>query len=155
GVFLLRSTNQLGRKMLDSLQSLHTLTDQNKEACPLRWRTIVWGESPGLIAPLVDAVASCGSTPSVLDRHTDPEYSSECCVAVIAGALSCAESHRSEIIAGLKAKGFHVIACQDGAETWPLAARCKLLLAGCATLLDSSDPAFAEELGRWLVQVFR
>jgi DNA-binding NtrC family response regulator len=59
------------------------------------------------------------------------------------------------VIRTLTDKGFTVLAHEDGAGGWPLAARCRLLLAGCGAVLDSATGGFPPELARLLADALR
>lgn len=59
-----------------------------------------------------------------------------------------------EAVAVLKRKGYTVLCCWEGAGTWPLGAKCRLLVAGAAHLLDATSPEFVTELRERLVHLF-
>jgi DNA-binding NtrC family response regulator len=103
------------------------------------------------------AIAGCGATTRRLDNASPliEQSSSTCCgMAVVSiGRISTDDSRPSTQIKALSDKGFSVIACMDGAATLPLAARCRLYLAGCVSLLDSAEVGFAVELERTLIRL--
>jgi two-component system nitrogen regulation response regulator GlnG len=51
-----------------------------------------------------------------------------------------------QAIRDLKAKGFEVIACEEGSGAWPIRTKCLPLLAGAVQLLDGSSTEFARDL---------
>ncbi len=60
-----------------------------------------------------------------------------------------------ELIRTLRQKGFKVLSYEDGAESWPLGVRCRVLLAGALCLLDAASQRFMEELRDHLTQLLR
>ena len=60
-----------------------------------------------------------------------------------------------QAIRDLKAKGFKVIACEEGTGVWPIKTKCLPLLAGAVQLLDSSSPEFARDLRQLIEQSMR
>ena len=59
------------------------------------------------------------------------------------------------LIHDLRAKGFKVIACEEGAESWPIRTRCLPLLAGAVQLLDNSSAEFPRDLRQLIERVVR
>jgi len=59
------------------------------------------------------------------------------------------------VIRDLKAKGFRVIAYEDGAGSWPIKTKCLPLLAGAIQLFDSSRTEFPHELRETIERIVR
>ncbi len=77
-------------------------------------------------------------------------------IAIVAlGEPSSSEDPGPNIVSDLTAGGFQVIAYEDGADAWPLAVRCRALLAGGSWLLDSGRPDFEDQLRRLLASVLK
>jgi transcriptional regulator with PAS, ATPase and Fis domain len=55
----------------------------------------------------------------------------------------------------LKKQRVTIIAYSEGVDRWPLAARCRFLLAGVSTLLDSATMDFADSVRSCLVRIQR
>jgi DNA-binding NtrC family response regulator len=62
------------------------------------------------------------------------------------GVAVCGIDSSYEPVRALKAAGFVVIGCLDGASGQPLGEQCQSFLAGCAHLLDSAREDFADAL---------
>jgi DNA-binding NtrC family response regulator len=73
------------------------------------------------------------------------QFSSKCFVA-IASTGATAGGAGMQFIRDLKAKGFKIVAYEDGAGSWPIKTKCLPLLAGAVQLLDSSRTEFRREL---------
>jgi DNA-binding NtrC family response regulator/biotin operon repressor len=110
---------------------------------------VVWSDAPD-DAGLLGTLSACGIRSRVLRGEADdwPEASSAWPLAILAGALDADRRAIAGAIERLRAAGFEILACQDGADGRPLASRCDLLLAGCPTLIDSAAPGFAGDLHR-------
>jgi len=50
-----------------------------------------------------------------------------------------------QVIRDLKTKGFKVIACEEGAGSWPIKTKCLPLLAGAVQLLDTFNTEFTRQ----------
>jgi transcriptional regulator with PAS, ATPase and Fis domain len=78
----------------------------------------------------------------------------ECCVAVVVtGPIPLGIGLQA--IRDLKAKGFKVIACEEGSGIWPIKTKCLPLLAGAAQLLDTSSAEFARDLRQLIERSMR
>ena len=108
---------------------------------------------------MTEVIRRCGAVahgPADISENGTLRFLAHCTVAVIAaGPHDDRDVTRPELIRALKTHGLHVIAYEDGAATWTVAARCRVLLAGCATLLDSASADFAAELERHVRQALR
>lgn len=60
-----------------------------------------------------------------------------------------------QAIRDLKAKGFKVIACEEGTAVWPIKTKCLPLLAGAVQLLDTSCAEFARDLRQLIERSMR
>ena len=77
-------------------------------------------------------------------RSRGPEAGGIAVVGIEAGAASRSPSY--EAIRALRAAGFTIIGCQDGASGQALGQQCVAFLAGCAHLLDSTRADFVTTL---------
>jgi DNA-binding NtrC family response regulator len=68
------------------------------------------------------------------------------------GVAVCGIDSSFDAVRTLKAAGFVVIGCLDGASAQPLGEQCQAFLAGCAHLVDSAREDFAEVLRATLHQ---
>lgn len=73
------------------------------------------------------------------------------CIAVV-GMGPEIESEDLRFIRELKVRGFRIIACGEGVESWSVKVRCLPLLAGAGPLLDKSAADFTRCLRRALEQ---
>jgi transcriptional regulator with GAF, ATPase, and Fis domain len=81
---------------------------------------------------------------------------SQCVIALVEAGRSFTDNGSNlELIGRLHTGGVIVIAYADGASSWPLARRCRVLLSGCSCLLDSASNEFPHELRRTLDHGFR
>jgi DNA-binding NtrC family response regulator len=77
-----------------------------------------------------------------------------CCVAVVfTGPIPLGVGMQA--IRDLKAKGFKVIACEEGTGVWPIKTKCLPLLAGAVQLLDSSSAEFSRDLRQLIERSMR
>jgi transcriptional regulator with PAS, ATPase and Fis domain len=74
-------------------------------------------------------------------------------VVAVDGPEDTPASRALASIRKLAAAQVRVIACGDHADEWPLGARCGILLAGAAAVLDSARPAFSGDLVAKLVHL--
>jgi two-component system response regulator PilR (NtrC family) len=111
-------------------------------------RVILWDERCDRSQTISKIIRSAGAQPVVIEELSDlrlVECFAQCCVAVAVSGAS-PDGVGMQAIRDLKAKGFKVVACEDGAGTWPIKTRCLPLLAGAVQLLDSSSAEFPREL---------
>ena len=79
---------------------------------------------------------------------------SSCCAAVVAlGTYQTDETLASKVIGRMKQAGLTVIAHEQGAHSWSVGLRCRVLLEGASCVLDSEEPGFSQELERILTRV--
>ena len=76
-------------------------------------------------------------------------------IALIAAGEPPPACAGEELVRCCGERGSKVVCYEDGAACWPLSARCKLLLAGAVSLLDSAAPAFLDDLHRWLLRLLQ
>jgi DNA-binding NtrC family response regulator len=111
-------------------------------------RVILWDEHKGALQKISDIIRSAGAQPVLIHELPDLlniNHSAECCVAVaVTGAIP--DGTGMQAIRDLKAKGFKVIACENGVGSWTIKIRCLPLLAGAVQLLDSFSAEFPGEL---------
>lgn len=67
-------------------------------------------------------------------------------VAIVGLPNSVSSNHALEVILRLRGQGQIVIAYADGVNAWDIATKCRPIVAGARTLLDSSKIAFKKEL---------
>jgi len=99
------------------------------------------------ICRVISGSALCPHALADSQRVGLPEPVTGRCLTVV--GLDDAPSARVadlETVEHLKAQGFTVFAVGDGADAWPLADRCRVLLAGASALLDSARDDFAAAL---------
>jgi DNA-binding NtrC family response regulator len=111
-------------------------------------QVVLWDERRDRRQKISEMIKRTGAQPIVIEEWSDlplVEFSARCCVGVaFIGAMPGGVG--IQVIRGLKAKGFKVIACEDGAGTWPIKTKCLPLLAGAVHLLDSYSSEFLHEL---------
>jgi transcriptional regulator with PAS, ATPase and Fis domain len=88
-------------------------------------------------------IRAAGAEPNVLD-----DTSSAPPDAIVA-LVALADAHAS-----INGRAQHVVAYADGADSWPVAAKCQPLLAGARKLLDSSTSRFPVQLQSLLREFF-
>jgi two-component system response regulator PilR (NtrC family) len=111
-------------------------------------RVILWDEHRKDGQKIGDIIRTGEAQPVLIEELSELQLAKccpECCVAVIVVFPSSAGDGMLEI-RDLKAKGFKVIACAEGAGSWPIKIKCLPLLAGAVQLLDSSSAEFSCEL---------
>ena len=115
------------------------------------WKVVVW-ESQTARLRLIDRVVSdCGAQVYRVAELSDIEQArcSSCCVAVIAlGPYPREDNLVSKVIGRMKQAGLRVIAHEQGAHSWSVGLRCRVLLDGASCVLDSEEPGFSQELQR-------
>ena len=115
-----------------------------------RQTVVVWDQDCERQQSVKELIRTCGATPFILKDAAETstvELSADQTMALIAlGDLAAQTAESCPIIRALKLKGFHVISYEDEVPSWPIGIRCRVLLSGCALLLDSSGKDFAGEL---------
>ena len=112
---------------------------------------LVYDKCPEHRALICKIVSQVGARPVKVINGQQPKCSAECCIAVV-GMGTAIDGAELEVVRGLKATGFRVIACGEGAESWSLNVRCLPLLAGAGQLLDKAATDFTACLCRALEQ---
>jgi DNA-binding NtrC family response regulator len=111
-------------------------------------RVILWDEHRSDGQKIGDVIRTAGAQPVLIEELFDlrgVQCCAECCVAVVViGQLPGGVG--TQVIRELKAKGFKVIACEEGTESWPIKTKCLPLLAGAAQLLDCLSTEFSLDL---------
>lgn len=130
--------------------------DTDVEEANSHWKVVVW-ESQTARLRLIDRVVSdCGAHPYRVGELGDIEQApcSSCCAAVVAlGTCQTDETLASKVIGRMKQAGLTVIAHEQGAHSWSVGLRCRVLLAGASCVLDSEEPGFSQELQRILTRI--
>jgi DNA-binding NtrC family response regulator len=120
-------------------------------------RVILWDERQNVWLKISKIISNAGAQPVLVEELSDlrpVECCGECCVAVaVTGRIP--DGVGMQAIRDLKAKGFRVIACEEGTGSWPIKARCLPLLAGAVQLLDSSSAEFPRDLRQLIERTVR
>jgi DNA-binding NtrC family response regulator len=121
------------------------------------YRVILWDESRNVRQKIDKIIRNARGQPVLVERFSDLQLvhcCADCCVAVaVTGRIPAAVGMR--IIGDLRAKGFKVIACEEGAGSWPIQTKCLALLAGAVQLLDSSSAEFPSDLPQLIERIMR
>ena len=119
------------------------------------WKVVVW-ESQTARLRLIDRVVSdCGAHAYRVEELDDIEKAScsSCCAAVVAlGTYRTDDTLASKVIGRMKQAGLRVIAHEQGAHSWSVGLRCRVLLDGASCVLDSEEPGFSQELRRIMTE---
>jgi DNA-binding NtrC family response regulator len=117
----------------------------------------LWDERRDRRQKIREMMTAAGAQPIVIEELSNlplVERSARCCVGVaFTGTMPGGVG--IQIIRDLKAKGFKVIACEDGVGSWPIKTKCLPLLAGAVRLLDSSSSEFLHELSQAVERIVR
>jgi two-component system, NtrC family, response regulator PilR len=120
-------------------------------------RVILWDESQKVRQKISEIIRNARGEPLLVERLSDlqlVQYGAKCCVAVaVSGRIPTGVGTR--VIRDLRAKGFKVIACEEGAGSWPIQTKCLPLLAGAVQLLDNSSAEFPLELRQLIERIVR
>jgi DNA-binding NtrC family response regulator len=118
-------------------------------------RVILWDELPNARESINKIIRKARAQPVLIERLSNlqlVERGAECCVAVVVtGKIPIGVGMR--VIRDLTAKGFKVIACEEGAGSWPIQTKCLPLLAGAVQLLDNSSAEFPRDLGQLIERI--
>ncbi len=120
-------------------------------------RVILWDEHRDQLQEISEMINSVGAQPVVIGDFSDLrliEFSAKSFVAV-ASTGAVAGGAGMQVIRDLKAKGFKIIAYEDGARFWPIKTKCLPLLAGAVQLFDSSRMEFLRELREIIERIVR
>jgi DNA-binding NtrC family response regulator len=98
---------------------------------------------------VLDAVSRTGARPGPISTFSRVRPAP---VVVLAWAEERPADVEADLdtVGRLRTCGATLIAYADGADAWPLARRCRVLLKGVSSLLDSASAQFADELQRAL-----
>jgi DNA-binding NtrC family response regulator len=136
---------------------------ENDRFRPIGWvpesaqRVLLWDEHRDQQQVISKVINSTGAQPLVIGDFSDLrliDFSAKCFVAV-ASTGAMAGGAGMQLIRDLKAKGFKVIAYEDGAGSWPIKTKCLPLLAGAVQLFDSSRTEFLLELREIIERIVR
>jgi two-component system nitrogen regulation response regulator GlnG len=120
-------------------------------------RVILWDERRSGGQKISDIIRTAGAQPVLVEGLSDLRLvncCTECCVAVaVTGPIP--DGTGMQIIRDLKATGFKVIACEEGAGSWPIRIKCMPLLAGAVQLLDTQTRDFPRDLRQVIEGVAR
>src|SRR4029453_19374325 len=123
------------------------------------WTVLLWDPRPARLEVVSHLIVTCGARLQCNDEVSaipQVENSRSYALAVVAlGACPSPGDLGVEVIRSLKQKGFKVICYADGAPSWPLSVRCRLLVAGAFWLLDSATAEFTHELQRLLTHLLQ
>jgi DNA-binding NtrC family response regulator len=120
-------------------------------------RVVLWDEHRDQQQEISNVINSTGAQPVVIGDFSDLrliEFSAKCFVAV-ASTGAMAGGTGMQLIRDLKAKGFKVIAFEEGAGFWPIKTKCLPLLAGAVQLFDSSRTGFLCHLRETIERIVR
>ena len=116
----------------------------------------MWDEQRSRVPRIKRIIEEHGARPCLIESLADLEkikLSTACGIALVAlGRAPSAQMISLQVIRSLKQKGFRIVCFEEEAESWPLSARCRHLLAGSAWLLDSSRSDFSGKLCAHLSQ---
>jgi len=108
----------------------------------------LWDERRDRLQEIKKILDIGGFQQAVIENPSDSrliQLSAKCFVAV-ASTGDSASGIGMDVIQNLKAKGFKIIAYEDGADSWPIRTKCLPLLAGAIQLYDSSKAEFSQKL---------
>jgi len=127
------------------------------EAPEIGCRVLLWDEIRDRRRRIQEMMRAASVQPTVIEELSEVslvEFSVQSCVAVaLTGSVPGGAG--IQVIRHLRTKGYKVIACEDGVESWPIKAKCLPLLAGAVRLLDSSTPEFQKELLQTIARIVR
>ncbi len=115
-----------------------------EDAC----HVILWNERSKERQNVAGIIESTQARPFFVEGYSDLqliERRAECTVAVVVTG-QMPDGNGMQVIRELKTKGFKVIACEEGASSWPVRTKCLPLLAGAVELLDSLGANFSSDL---------
>jgi transcriptional regulator with GAF, ATPase, and Fis domain len=116
-----------------------------------KWCALICDQVLASRPRVLDTIAAAGAVAELVDRRPilDDCLGSSPRVALVAAGQSFADGSTSlELIEHLHSHGISVISYQDGANGWSLGRRCRFLLSGATSLLDSASGSFSIELQR-------
>lgn len=122
------------------------------------WKVVLWESQTSRMQLIERVVTDCGARPYWVGQLSDIEKAarSSCCAAVVAlGTYQTDDTLASKVVGSMKQAGLTVIAHEWGTQAWPVAMRCRALLAGASCVLDSEDAGFGQQLQRVLTSVLK
>ena len=138
----------------------HSESDRFREfgSAPKSERIVLlWDECRDRQQEISKIINCTGAQPVACGDFSDRrliDLSANCFVAV-ASTGAMAGGAGMHVIRDLRAKGFRVIAYEDGAGSWPIKTKCLPLLAGAIQLFDSSRTEFPHELRETIERIVR
>jgi transcriptional regulator with PAS, ATPase and Fis domain len=120
------------------------------------WKVVVWESQTARLRLIDRVVLDCGAHVYRVEELGDIEKApySSCCAAVVAlGTYQTDDTLASKVIGRMQQAGLRVIAHEQGAHSWPVGLRCRVLLDGASCVLDSEESGFAQELRRIMKEV--
>ena len=144
---------------LNANRNLLQQTPSNREAdagsAGPQWKVVVW-ESKTSRRTLIDRVVlDCGAQAYYVEElgNLGKAPCSSCCAAVVAlGTYLTDDTLASKIIERMRGAGLTVIAHEQGAHSWSVGQRCRVLLAGASCVLDSEESGFSQQLRRIMTE---
>ena len=120
-------------------------------------RVILWDQRRSDCQKIADIIRTAGAQPVLIEGPSDLRRircCTQCCVAVaVTGLISGGIG--LQVIRDLKAQGFKVVACEEGAGSWPIKTKCMPLLAGAVQLLDARSGEFPRDLRQVIEGIMR
>jgi two-component system, NtrC family, nitrogen regulation response regulator GlnG len=110
---------------------------------------VVCDDDPDLVSGLLTTCAAVGVTLDRVDRAVllrRIDGPATLSVALVRLASAQRNDPGLDVIRMLAGKGVHVISYGDHADAWALGARCRVLLAGACTIIDSAQSDFIDAL---------
>jgi two-component system nitrogen regulation response regulator GlnG len=120
------------------------------------WKVVVWESQTARLRLIDHVVSDCGAHAYRVEELDDIEKApcSSCCAAVVAlGTYQTDNTLASKVIGRMKQAGLTVIAHEQGAHSWSVGMRCRVLLDGASCVLDSEESGFSQELRRIMMEV--
>jgi DNA-binding NtrC family response regulator len=120
-------------------------------------RVILWDQRQSDCQKISKITKGAGAHPVLVAEASDLQLvqcCAECCVAVVVTG-PVPRGVGLQAIRDLKAKGFKVIACEEGTEVWPIKTKCLPLLAGAVQLLDTTSAEFPRDLRQLIERSMR
>ncbi|NOT62535.1 MAG: sigma 54-interacting transcriptional regulator [Acidobacteria bacterium] len=110
-------------------------------------------ERSRLVSTLITAG---GAWPVPLASHFATALPDQCAIAVLdLGAPPVPDGSTAELMKRLKARGYSIIAYENGTSAWPIGLRCQALLWGASWIFDSAQPDFAQKFSDSLTRLLQ
>jgi two-component system, NtrC family, nitrogen regulation response regulator GlnG len=120
---------------------------------------LLWDTRASRLQRVHRIISACGARPCYIETVSalsHVERSQYCHLAVVAlGRDLSSDDLGLEATRSLRRQGFQVICHGEGVQSWPLSIRCRVLLAGASSLLDSIQGEFAQALQRLLAHALQ